>query len=144
MFPVLWRMVVDHFPFGMGGGSFVPLFKVYEPDSFLNPSYYNHAHNDFIELLIDHGIFGAAAIAAAGLAWLSGAVSIWRADEAERRSFRWRAGATGLWIILLCAVASIVDYPLRVPSIQVLAMISVFWIIRATRRIGNIPQSSAH
>ncbi|RYY24339.1 MAG: O-antigen ligase domain-containing protein [Sphingomonadales bacterium] len=143
MFPVLWRMMIDHFPLGMGAGSFVPLFKFYEPDSFLNPSYYNHAHNDFMELLIDHGIFGAAAIAAAGLAWLGGAVSIWRADETERRSFRWRAGATGLWIMLLCAVASIVDYPLRVPSIQVLVMISVFWIIRAMRAAVDIPQSSA-
>jgi len=139
MLPVLARMVIDHFPFGMGAGSFVPLFKIYEPDSFLNPSYYNHAHNDFLELLIDHGIFGAAAIILAGLAWLRGVFAIRRADEAERRSFRWRAGATGLWIILLCAVGSIVDYPLRVPSIQVLAVISVFWIIRATRREAGSP-----
>lgn len=145
MFPVLWRMVVDHFPFGMGAGSFVPLFKFYEPDSFLNPSYFNHAHNDYLELLIDHGIFGAAAIIAAGLLWLRALFSIWRADEADRRNFRWRAGAAGLWIILLCAVGSIVDYPLRVPSIQLLAMISVVWIIRAMRSKGSdaSPQSPA-
>jgi hypothetical protein len=145
MFPVLGRMMIDHFPFGAGSGSFVPLFKFYEPDSLLNPSYYNRAHNDFMELLIDHGIFGAAAIVAAGLAWAAGVRAIWRADAVERRSFRWRAGATGLWIILLCAVGSTVDYPLRVPSIQVLAMISIFWIIRAARRSdGAAARSQDH
>src|SRR3546814_11033701 len=88
MFPVLWRMMVDHFPFGMGAGSFVPLFKLYEPDSFLNPSYYNHAHNDFIALLIDTGIFGSSAIAAAGLARLGSAGSLSRADGDEPRRCR--------------------------------------------------------
>lgn len=131
MFPVLWRMAIDHFPFGTGAGSFVPLFKSYEPEAFLNPSYYNHAHNDFLELLIDHGIFGAAAIIAAALGWLFAARAIWRADADVRRSFRWRAGATGLWVILLCAIASAVDYPVRVPSIQLLVAICIFWIIRA-------------
>jgi O-antigen ligase len=148
LLPTLWRMVTDYFPFGSGAGSFVPLFKIVEPEALLNPSYYNHAHNDFVELLIEHGIFGAILIIVAALAWARAAVSIWRADETARRSFRWRAGATGLWIVLLCAVASIVDYPLRVPSFQLLVAICVLWIIRslhrpAADRTGDVATSSS-
>jgi O-antigen ligase len=134
MLPILWRMAIENFPFGSGAGSFVALFKYYETDALLNPNFYNHAHNDFIELMIEHGLLGAIAILAAALAWFRAAISIWRADKASRRSFRWRAGAAGLWIILLCAVASIVDYPLRVPSIQLLVCICILWIIRSIER----------
>lgn len=134
LLPTLWRMVTEYFPVGSGAGTFVPLFKLFEPESFLNPSYYNHAHNDFVELLIEHGIFGAILIVVATLAWAWATWSLWRADETARRCFHWRAGATGLWIVLLCAVASIVDYPLRVPSFQLLVAICVLWIVRSLHR----------
>jgi len=96
----------------------------------------------------EHGIFGAILIIVAALAWAKAALSIWRADETARRSFRWRAGATGLWIVLLCAVASIVDYPLRVPSFQLLVAVCVLWIIRslhrpAADRTGDVATSSS-
>lgn len=148
LLPTLWRMVTEYFPFGSGAGSFVPLFKLFEPEAMLNPSYFNHAHNDFVELMIEHGIFGAGLIVAAALAWTGAAWSIWRADETARRSFRWRAGAAGLWILLLCAVASTVDYPLRVPSFQLLVAICVLWIIRslqrpASDRAGDVTTSSS-
>ena len=51
-----------------------------EPDALLKPTYFNHAHNDYLELVIDAGVPGSAAPAA-------------RAGVARRRSAGGRGGA---------------------------------------------------
>ena len=99
---------------GTGIGTFVPVQKSAESLKSITPSILNHAHNDYIELLLEGGIPAALLFVA-----FSGLVgfAVWRkfqAREGRRSLMLALAGASGVAVILLF---SLVDYPLRMPSI---------------------------
>ncbi len=54
--PVLFEMAKSHFVLGAGFGSFEWLYKMWEPDHLLMTSYFNQAHNDPIQLIIEGGL----------------------------------------------------------------------------------------
>lgn len=133
MLPTLWEMAVEYFPFGGGAGSFVALFRMHEPFDLLNSSYYNHAHNDVLEVLIEFGVIGLILMICAILWWFRAALRLVRSTVERRSGFVWQAGHCGLWILLMCAIASIADYPLRVPAVQMVACLAVIWVTLASR-----------
>ncbi|HEY5105864.1 MAG TPA: O-antigen ligase family protein [Caulobacteraceae bacterium] len=102
-------------PFGAGVGAFDRLYRQVEPLTMVAPVYFNHAHNDYLELWLETGVVGAA-IFAAFLVWLApsvarpwlsgGAASVW-------------ACAASISVMLLLA-HSLVDYPLRTTTLSVL------------------------
>lgn len=99
---------------GTGIGTFVPVHKSAESLASITPSILNHAHNDFVELLLEGGM--AAALLLLAFFGLVG-VAVWRtvkASEGRRSRALSLAGATGIAVILLF---SLVDYPLRMPAI---------------------------
>lgn len=123
--PVVWQMVRDYFPSGAGGGAFEPLFRLHEPFALLKPTYFNHAHDDFLELLVEHGIAGAVLVLA-GLAWVVRlSVGVWRGDGRVEEVFRGRLGSA---VILLMLVASITDYPLRTPLVMAILVLAAAWL----------------
>jgi len=106
------RTALGFFPFGAGFGTFERVYPLYQQRADIVPAIVNHAHDDFLELVIEAGVAGALAIVA-GLALLARPfVRALRAHEAE-------GVAAGLVITLLLA-HSIVDYPLRMPAIAAL------------------------
>jgi O-antigen ligase len=135
MLPTLWEMAVAYFPFGGGAGSFVALFRMHEPFDLLNASYYNHAHNDVMEVLIEFGVIGLLFMICAILWWCRAALRLARSSADRRSTFVWQAGHCGLWILLMCALASIADYPLRVPAVQMVACLAAIWVTLATHAI---------
>ena len=54
--PQVMETVRIYFPLGAGFGTFDPVFRILEPDSSLTRKYFNHAHNDWIELIITGGV----------------------------------------------------------------------------------------
>jgi O-antigen ligase len=128
LLPVFADMIRDYFPFGGGAGSFVRLFQLYEPDWFLGPNYLNHAHNDYAELLIEHGLAGAIAIAAALLLAVRAGITLWQRRKAGFANQRQILGECGMAIVLMLLLGSAADYPLRVPSLQVFFALAVIWV----------------
>lgn len=119
--PLLRDIVLLYFPFGSGFGSFDPVFRIAEPFALLNPSYFNHAHNDAVELFIEAGLAGLAIVGFALFIWV-------RLGIAGFRQFR-KGGLTGFagWSVLtLILVASLVDYPARTPMIMAFAMLAAW------------------
>lgn len=108
-----------YFPFGAGFGSFPQIFRVIEPFGNLDLTYTNHAHNDWLEVVIEGGIFAIAAAIVAAV-WLARRIAALRRveDGAERR-YGW-LGVTWIGMIL---IASVFDYPLRTP------MFAMIWIV---------------
>jgi len=99
---------------GTGIGTFVPVQKSAESLESITPSILNHAHNDYVELLLEGGI--PAALLFVAFCGLMG-LALWRkfqAREGRRSLVLAVAGASGTAVILLF---SLVDYPLRMPSI---------------------------
>ena len=122
-FPVVQNLIGKFFPWGSGMGSFDSVYRAVEPVSLLRPTYFNHAHNDFAEIVLEAGVPGAMLLIGA-IVWIA-----FRAGAAQRSpDSRWaRQARAGVGIIVLVAVASFVDYPARVPIYMALLVIASCW-----------------
>lgn len=127
---------------GTGAGSFNTVFEKYRPEGFLNEPQWTH--NEFLNLLGDHGIAGAALFFGA-----LGAIA-WRTRRKRPRTPRHAltdeaiANASftrALGIALLgLALASMVDFHLRIP---VLGMIAAIYAAEIVRRRAPAPPREA-
>lgn len=118
--------------FGAGIGSFPSVYESMEKLGWVFPFTVNHAHNDYLELLIEAGIPGAfvlllnvAGIGQAIVAWWS------RYNKAggERRD-EINLMSAGLLIVALFALHSFVDYPVRRVATLTLLMIGLALVCR--------------
>jgi O-antigen ligase len=124
--PTVLAMLRTYFPVGAGFGGFDVLFRFHEPDALLKPTYFNRVHNDFLEVVLDGGIAGAALLLAGLGWWLYATILSMRAGP--ERIF----SQVGGLMILLVIVASIVDYPARTPMIMGWVIIAAVWLHGST------------
>lgn len=122
--PQLWRAICDFFPFGSGFGSFEPVFRSYETVDGLGFGYWNQAHQDYAQVVMEGGVFGVALLAAFIGWYLVSVGRIWRRPDPSGRVQRQQAAAAV--IVLLVLLHSAVDYPLRTS-----AMAAVFGFVVA-------------
>ncbi len=140
-FPTMWRILWDFFPTGIGFGAFDPAFRLYEPFELLKHEYFNHAHNDVLELVMTGGL--AALLLGIGLLfWL-----VPRCIQILTRKPSDPAGVIevmGVTIIVFSLIFSITDYPLRTPLFSLIFAIACAWINEPLRhRSGRAVQESA-
>lgn len=131
--PLLWEMVARYFPFGSGFGSFDPVFRIIEPFDLLKPTYFNHAHNDGMELLIEGGVAGGAIICGFLFVWIRLGLASWRGLTAGRLT-----GFAGWSTLTLMLVASFIDYPARTPMMMAIAALAA-WLVSADRDDVTLP-----
>jgi O-Antigen ligase len=125
MWPAIVDMALKYFPFGSGFGTFVGTYQIDEPLSLIDQNYVNHAHNDWLEVLMTGGLPGLLMIGFALAAWFR---VTWVLIRSRNQSMSNRAvGRLGAFIVLMLAVASIGDYPLRVPSLAALFVLAAVW-----------------
>lgn len=98
---------LHYLPFGSGGGTFVRIYPLYESAENASLEYLNHAHDDYVEIALEHGLPGVALIAAALAFWLVQTRRLWGPREGDAMS---RAGTVVIGILF---AHSLVDYPLR-------------------------------
>ena len=120
--PVLLEMLRTFWLVGTGYGSFDPAFRWFEPDRLLHPQYFNHAHSDWLELVLTGGA-PAALVLAAFMVWVLMIASRVLRDRDDRRGY----GGLGIGIVLILGAASVSDYPLRTPLLAVLLAIGCGW-----------------
>ncbi len=119
LLPILFDMAGDFQPWGTGLGAFEHAYRMREPVELLGPAYVNEAHNDWLQFAIEGGTPGTLILLVAALYFISRSIKLLQrsAEQAHAR--------LGLGIILVLGAASVVDYPLRVPSVMVLAVIAL-------------------
>lgn len=147
VFDLAWK----YFPAGSGAGTFIEVFQLDEPEHLLALSYANHAHNDWLELWMTGGVAGVVILLAMLAAWVRQSYIVWRiADPRSRDTAYGRAGSI---ILLMMGVASLADYPLRVPSMMCVAMIAAIWLQSAAialpklsggRKAVEVPMTSRY
>lgn len=120
--PILFALEKLYWPVGTGFGSFDPVFRMAEPGSLLKPTYFNHAHNDFLEIMLDGGLAGALLLAGAIGWWGWASFRAWLVGAGLARA---RAGSA---ILLLILVASLFDYPARTPMMMTVIMLAALWL----------------
>lgn len=117
IWPVLSEMANVHWGVGTGFGSFDSVYHVYEPTELLFPTYLNHAHNDWVQLAIEGGA-PAILLLLCLLGWIFKAlVRVITNQKAKFSLFIFWAAC-----VAIIAAASVVDYPLRTPVFQALAV----------------------
>jgi len=120
-------MVATYFPAGSGFGGFDPLFRIHEPFGLLKPTYFNHAHNDFLEIVLDGGLPAALLLLSAIGWWVIASVRAWRAPWNEEHLL----ARLGSLLLLLVFVASAFDYPARTPVIMAMIVFAATWLAQA-------------
>jgi len=102
---------------GTGFGTFPIIYRTVEPLTDLAAGYVNHAHCDYLELLLEGGLPGIGLLVAA-LGWIGFRASqLLRAAPVSPDRRLARAALIGILIITL---HSLVDYPLRMLSLEIL------------------------
>lgn len=118
-------MAWQYLPFGSGVGSFAEVYLIDEPYALLSPKYLNHAHNDWLELLVTAGLPGAILLIIALVAFVRRTIALYRDRTAtDRDSLFARLGAA---MIVIVMIASLGDYPLRVPTMMAIFVVAVLW-----------------
>lgn len=125
-----WKTSYDiamlYFPVGSGMGSFEAVYRLHEPSAVLALPYVNHAHNDWIEIVLTGGLPAVALAIVLAVAWGRASFMVWSRSAPPIRELRnARAGSI---ILLLIGIGSVVDYPMRVPSIACLAALAAVWL----------------
>ena len=111
LIPAFLDMVAAFFPIGSGYGTFELAFYQFETLEMLSRYYLNQAHNDWLQPVIEGGVF-AVALIVLFLAWVGRTMlDIHRAQFDTRTSRRFAA----LSAVAILIVASLFDYPLRTP-----------------------------
>lgn len=114
--PIVASAADTWLPLGSGIGSFDAVFRSVEPLEQLDPTFFNHAHNEYLETWLEAGWPGVALILAF-LAWYGRRLwAAWRAGPSRERDLQ-RAASIALLAML---VHSGVDYPLRTATLAVL------------------------
>lgn len=114
--PYVAEAAQTYLPVGSGIGSFDPVYRSIEPLDRLDPTYFNQAHNDYLETWLETGWIGMALILVFLAWWGRRSWACWRAPPSRNADLQ-RAASAALLMILL---HSFVDYPLRTETIAVL------------------------
>lgn len=105
-----WQAALDHAPLGIGFGNFTLIYPRYESIGELAAKYVNHAHNDYLELLLEGSLLAFLLIAAYF-------VLLARRLFTAQLSGLQKGAALAICFLL---AHSLVDYPLRTMALGVL------------------------
>lgn len=125
--PLLSLPLVAQAPwFGHGGGTYALSFAPIKPEGY--PLYWNHAHNDFVEIAADTGLVGL------GLLLLLACTTAWRAARMLRDSqprLNRGVGAAALMGLCCMLLHSLVDFNLQIPAnaLTLVVLLALVWAL---------------
>jgi O-antigen ligase len=133
--PNIWsntaQAIGDHLPLGSGLGTFTEVYPRYEDPATIESAYINHAHNEYLELLLELGLAGLVFFVVFLVWWSRNFARVWLNEAASPFAV---AGAIASCTIL---IHSVVDYPLRTAAVSGIFAVSlclmVLCPVRASR-----------
>lgn len=133
--PYMLDLLTDHFPYGVGFGAFEQAYRTIEPTELLGPAYLNNAHNDWLQIAIEGGVIAIGLVVIAFILLARSAVLLWKAQRNAG------SASSGSWLgfltLLMIALHSVVDYPLRVPSIMLVCAVCVGMVFRPSTALSQ-------
>ncbi|BAN68617.1 O-antigen ligase family protein [endosymbiont of unidentified scaly snail isolate Monju] len=126
--------VRDFWRTGSGAGSFYTVYPAYRDG--IVQGFYDHAHNDYLELAVETGLPGSALLLFIALpSWWMGMRAMWRR---RRRLYR-GAGFAVIMAGIAFAMHSSVDFNLQIPSNAILfvVLLALGWVAAYQRPSEN-------
>lgn len=114
--PAVAEAAQTYLPLGSGMGSFDAVYRSVEPLDELDFSFFNQAHNDYLETWLEAGWLGAAVILGFFVWYGRRTWSAWKAPASGERDLQ-RAASISIGVFLLHSIG---DYPLRTATLAVL------------------------
>jgi O-antigen ligase len=118
-FALTWKAAGEYFPVGSGVGSFQPVYRTQERLETVGTTYMNHAHSDWLEILLETGLCGMVLASMFLVWWFRRTRAILTAEEPDHFA---RAAIVAIAAMLL---HSIVDYPLRTAALSAVFAVCV-------------------
>ena len=114
-----WPLVVEtaqtYLPLGSGIGTFDAVYRSVEPLEVLDGSFFNQAHNDYLETWLEAGWLGIGVILAFLVWYVRRCWTAWNAPPSREGDLQ-RAASIGIGVLLLHSAG---DYPLRTVTLAV-------------------------
>ena len=137
--PTVARIARETFPWGSGLGSFDDVYRQYEPARLLSPNYFNHAHNDWLEIVMTGGLPAVLLAVIAIILFVSAAIAVLKQKERGRSRRRVLISARcATAILLLLAIGSFAEYPARTPSLAVLGVLCAVVLSGVRKMDGDV------
>lgn len=125
----------QYWPAGAGFGSFVPVYAVSEPLTDVSATYVNRAHNDWMEMALEGGVGTILVMVAVAALVIARVTARLRAADRLARI----QGCYVLYSVIIIALHSLVDYPLRTLALAVVSASSVGLLLNGESK--HRPQS---
>jgi O-antigen ligase len=133
--PTVAEAAQAHLPVGAGMGSFDPVYRSVEPLNELTATYFNQAHNEYLEIWLEAGWLGVAGVLAF-LVWFGlRSWAAWRAGSGSEADLA-RAASAGILVVLVHSVA---EFPLR--TVTLTAVLALLCAILERSRIAGDARS---
>lgn len=117
-----------YWPVGVGTGVYPPAILAAERLEFVNRTFPNRAHNEYLEIGVESGFFGYLVVAATAAILVAMAIQVWRKVPRTRRQILFALGT-----LLVVGLHSAVDYPLRSMALATLAGVAAGMVTRPGR-----------
>jgi O-antigen ligase len=130
------------FPAGAGFGTFVPVYQMFESPDTMRESFVNHAHNDWLEIVLEGGI-PAILLLAAFVLWFGwNSFRVWHRRGDQSGDLVMMAASLSAGLLLL---HSAIDYPLRTPALMTMfglcmGLLASPFVVRQLRMRPAIPE----
>ena len=113
---IVWDNAQNYLPLGAGIGSFDAVYRSIEPLERLDSTYFNQAHNEYLEIWLEAGLLGILLVVAFCVWFIRRSFQAWGGENYRGRDLQ-RAATIAIGAIL---IHSTVDYPLRTEALAVL------------------------
>ena len=113
--PLISEAAQTYLPFGSGIGSFDAVYRSVEPLEELDSTFFNQAHNEYLETWLEAGWLGIGLILAFFVWYGRRCRSAWKAPPSREGDVQ-RAASIGIGVLLLHSIG---DYPLRTVTLAV-------------------------
>jgi len=120
-------LIKDHLLLGAGAGSFYGVFPQYRQQDI--PLNYNHAHNDYAQMLAEHGLLGVLPLLCFIFACLKNVIATMR----ERKTLLFQAMAFApMMSVFALILHSTVEFNLQIPALAgtLIVIMSLAWVVR--------------
>lgn len=115
-----WPLVAEtaqtYLPLGSGIGSFDAVYRSVEPLDELDSTFFNQAHNDYLETWLETGWLGIGLILGFFVWYARRTWTAWKAPPSREGDLQ-RAASIGIGVLLLHSAG---DYPLRTVTLSVI------------------------
>lgn len=126
-----FNMLQDNWLFGIGGGAFYSQFSQYRTLDIGN-TYYNYAHNDWLQFWIEYGLIGISMLTLFIIAIIRDNIKVLKANASSmQKTFAYAS----LYSIIAVAIHSLVDFPLHIPGFTALFLVIIS--INSLNIMGN-------